>query len=219
MGQVVSVNVGVATASDHAAIKVTGIDKRPAAGPVEIREPGPKGVGGSGLVGDDVCDRRHHGGSDQAVYAYAREDLDEWQALLGRSLGPGVFGENLTTTGLDVTGALLGERWRVGRTCELEVTSPRIPCRTFAGWLGERGWVARFTAHARPGAYFRVRVPGPVRAGDPVVVLDRPDHDVTIGLTFRALTAEAGLLPTLLAAGPHLPEEARRRALRHRDDR
>lgn len=96
---------------------LSGIDKRPVEGLVEVRDPGPKGVGGSGLSGDAVCDLRHHGGSDQAVYAFAREDLDAWERELGgRKLANGVFGENLTTLGLDVSGALIGERWRVGRT-------------------------------------------------------------------------------------------------------
>ena len=203
-----SVNVGAAVASEHADIGVTGIDKRPVSEPVEVRDPGAEG---GGLVGDRVCDARHHGGADQAVYAYAREDLDAWAADLGRPLRSGLFGENLTTLGMDVTGALIGERWRVGEHVVLEVSAPRIPCRTFAGWLGERGWVRTFTRRAVPGAYLRVVRAGHIRAGDPVTVLDRPDHDVTIGLTFRALTNESELLPRLLAADA-LPEELRQRA-------
>src|SRR5215831_5326174 len=108
----VSVNVGAARNSAPSDMGVTGIDKRPVNGPVDVRDPGPKGGGGSGLVGDAVCDVRHHGGHDQAVYAYAREDLDWWQSELGRELRGGVFGENLTTSGVDVSGALVGERWR-----------------------------------------------------------------------------------------------------------
>jgi len=192
---------------------VTGIDKRPTEGPVEVRAPGPKGRGGSGLVGDRVCDLRHHGGDDQAVYAYAREDLDAWAVRLGRSLPDGAFGENLTTTGLDVTGALIGERWQIGAQVELEVATPRIPCRTFAGWLDERGWVKTFTARAVPGAYLRVTKPGFVEAGDPVTVVHRPGHDVTVGLAFRALTTEPHLLPRLLAADA-LPDEAKETARR-----
>jgi MOSC domain-containing protein YiiM len=208
VGSVLSVNLGQAHATTHSDIGVTGIDKRPAAGPVEIRVPGDQG---SGLVGDTIGDLRHHGGDDQAVYAYAREDLDVWEADLGRPLPPGTFGENLTTLGVDVTGALVGERWQVGDEVVLEVSVPRIPCRNFAGWLGERGWVKTFTARAVPGAYLRVVTPGTVRAGDPVTVMHRPDHDVTIGLTFRALTTERDLLPRLLAADT-LPAKVRRKA-------
>ncbi|MGY0059330.1 MOSC domain-containing protein [Streptomyces sp. LZ34] len=191
----------------------TGIDKRPADGPVRVMAPGPKGEAASGLVGDTVSDLRHHGGNDQAVYAYAREDLDAWERELGRELSNGVFGENLTTRGLDVTGARIGERWRIGPELLLEVTSPRIPCRTFAGWLGEERWVKRFTRAAVPGAYLRVLEPGEIRAGDPVEIVHRPDHEVTVGLLFRATTTERALLPRVLAAGDALRPEARETAL------
>ena len=145
------------------------------------------------------------------MYAYAREDLDAWQVDLGRPLGNGVFGENLTTSGLDVNGALVGERWQVGSTCVLEVTSPRIPCRTFAGWLEEQLWVRRFTERGVPGAYLRVISPGSVSAGDPITVVHRPAHDVTIAMMFRALTTDKALQPQLAAAGDALPEPLRSR--------
>lgn len=207
-------NVGRARGTAHSDVGVTGIDKRPAEGIVEIRDPGPKGSGASGIAGDAVCDLRHHGGHDQAVYAYAREDLDAWEDDIGRPLPGGVFGDNLTTRGLDVTGALVGERWLVGERCVLQVTSPRIPCRTFAGWLQDQGWVRRFTLRGAPGAYLRVVAPGPVQAGDPIAVVRRPAHDVTIGLMFRALTIEKDLLPRLLAAGEDLPADTREYVLR-----
>lgn len=209
-----SVNLGVPRSSPATRIGVTGIDKRPVDGPVEVRAPGPRGAEpGSGAVGDHILDLGHHGGDDQALYAYAREDLDEWAAALGRELAGGAFGENLTTRGLDVTGALIGERWRVGPEVLLEVSLPRIPCNTFAHWMDERGWIKRFTERAAPGAYLRVMRAGHIRAGDPVEVVERPDHDVTIGLTFRALTLEPDLLPRLLAAGA-LPEDVLAKARR-----
>ncbi|UQS26416.1 MOSC domain-containing protein [Amycolatopsis thermalba] len=208
-GKVLSVNIGSKREVREADLGVTGIDKRPVEGPVAVAAPGPRGVGGSGVTGDVICDLRHHGGDDQAVYAYAREDLDVWAEELGRDLPPGVFGENLTTMGLDVTGALIGERWRIGESLVLEVTSPRIPCRTFAGWLGERGWVKTFTRRAVPGAYLRVLEPGPVQAGDAVTVLSRPGHGVTIGTAFRAFTTEPALLADL--AGVEALAEADKR--------
>ncbi|MGX1132588.1 MOSC domain-containing protein YiiM [Streptomyces glaucescens] len=187
---------------------LTGIDKRPVDGPVRVAAPGPKGVGASGLAGDAVCHTRHHGGNDQAVYAVAREDLDEWERELGRPLADGAFGENLTTSGLDVSGALIGERWRIGREVVLEITCGRIPCRTFQGHLGEQGWVKRFTLRGAPGAYLRVIEPGEIRAGDPVEIVHRPDHEVTVALQFRAVTTERELLPRLLAAGEALHPES-----------
>jgi MOSC domain-containing protein YiiM len=201
MPSVQSVNIGPAQPTEHSDVHVTGIDKRPVDGPVEVRAPGSKRHGlGSGVVGDAVCDRRHHGGDDQAVYAYAREDLDAWAAALGRPLHDGGFGENLTTTAIDLTAALIGERWRIGPRLVLEVSLPRIPCRTFAGWLAEHGWIRRFTLAVRPGAYLRVVEPGPVQAGDAIDVVERPAHDVTIGVLFRALTREPLLLERVLAA-------------------
>ncbi|MEV0457979.1 MOSC domain-containing protein [Catellatospora methionotrophica] len=212
MGTVLSVNLGRAKRCDAADVGVSAIDKHPVAGPVELRAPGPKDGGlGSGVVGDEICDHRHHGGDDQAVYAYAQEDLDGWMAELGRDIPAGMFGENLTTSGIDVNGARIGERWQVGDEAVLEVSLPRIPCRTFADQMREQGWIRTFTKRALPGAYLRVIVPGRVSQGDPVTVLHRPDHDVTVSLTFRALTLEPDLLPALLAADA-LPEKVRDKA-------
>jgi MOSC domain-containing protein YiiM len=206
--KLLSVNVGQPRPSPWADVKVTGIDKRPTCGPVRVTPAPAKGTGIVGLAGDRVYDVRHHGGPDQAVYAYAREDLDIWAAELDRPLRPGVFGENLTTEGLDVNGALIGERWRVGSGVILEVCQPRIPCRTFAGWLAEAGWVKRFTKAARAGAYLRVIEAGEISTGDPVDIVHRPDHDVSIEVVFRAMTLEPELLPRLLAADA-LPADLR----------
>ncbi|GIJ51926.1 hypothetical protein Val02_88120 [Virgisporangium aliadipatigenens] len=211
MARVLSVNLAVPRSNPAKGVGITGIDKRPADGPVTVRPPGP---GGSGLDGDKIFDVDSHGGADQAVYAYAREDLDAWGAELGQELPGGAFGENLTTAGLAVTDALIGERWRIGPDVVLEVAVPRIPCGTFAHWMAslgaapERGWQKRFTLRAVPGAYLRVVTGGQIRGGDPVEVIERPDHDVTIGITFRALTREAELLPRLrdIAA---LPQDVR----------
>ncbi|MER8013237.1 MOSC domain-containing protein [Streptomyces griseoluteus] len=208
--KLLSVNLGRPRAVPYTdqAEGVTGIDKRPVEGPVRVAAPGPKGVGGSGLAGDAVCELRHHGGDDQAVYAFAREDLDDWERELGRSLSNGFFGENLTTQGLDVSGALIGERWRIGSGVVLEVTSGRVPCRTFQGHMAEPGWVRRFTRKAVTGAYLRVIEPGEIRAGDAVEIVHRPDHGVTAATQFRAVTTERELLPSLLAAGDALHREA-----------
>ena len=201
--KVLTVNVGRPRPNPWKRLPSTGNDKRPVEGPVAESAPGPKGTGAVGLAGDRVYDLKHHGGDDQAVYAYAREDLDHWQVELDRTLANGAFGENLTTEGVDVNSALIGERWRIGSTV-LEVSCPRIPCATFAGWLGERGWLKRFVRAALPGPYLRVIEPGEVTAGDPVTVLSRPGHEVTVALAFRAATTEPELLPLLvdLAAFP-----------------
>jgi MOSC domain-containing protein YiiM len=204
--KVLSVNVGHPRPNPWKEMKLTGIDKRPVEGPVMVRPARAKGLGMVGLAGDKVFDVRNHGGPDMAVYAFAREDLDDWEAQLGQPLSNGMFGENLTTEGADVNGALIGERWRIGAGLVLEVTSPRVPCGTFQGWLDRAGWIKRFTLAARPGAYFRVIEPGEVQAGDPIEIVARPEHDVTVSLSFRALTVEPDLLPRLLRADA-LPRE------------
>jgi MOSC domain-containing protein YiiM len=206
---VLSVNVARVMPNPYKQTSITGIDKRPVLGPVHVRAPGTKAGGaGSGLEGDTIGDRAHHGGDDQAVYAYAREDLDDWQRVLGRNLASGSFGENLTTQGIDVNAALIGERWRIGERVELQITDPRIPCSTFRGWIAERGWLRTFTDAALPGSYLRVLTSGDISAGDRIVVSHRPDHDVTVALVFRAFTREPELLASILAAGD-LPEETR----------
>lgn len=208
--KLLSLNLGRPKVSEHTdqPERLTGIDKRPVDGPVRVAAPGPKGIGASGVAGDAVCHTRHHGGDHQAVYAFAREDLDDWERELGRTLASGAFGENLTTEGLDVSGAKIGERWRIGSEVVLEVTCGRIPCTTFQGHLGEKGWVRRFTRKGAPGAYLRVIEPGEIRAGDPIEIVHRPDHEVTVSFQFRAVTTERELLPRLLAAGDALHPEA-----------
>jgi MOSC domain-containing protein YiiM len=204
--KLVSVNIGRPRPNPWKGLEATGIDKQPVDGPVAVAAPGPKGAGTVGLAGDRVYDVKHHGGFDQAVYAYAREDLDRWEAELGRPLPSGAFGENLTTAGVNVNGALIGERWRVGPDVVLEASCPRIPCATFEGWLARKGWIRRFTQAAVPGAFLRVVEPGDIRAGDQVEIVHRPGHGVTIALVFRAVTLEPDLLPGLLVAEA-LPEE------------
>jgi MOSC domain-containing protein YiiM len=208
--RVLSVNLAVVRPNPYKDDRTTGIDKRPTDDAVHVRAPGTKQDGlGSGLVGDSIGDRRAHGGDDQAVYAYAREDLDHWATVLARDVAGGLFGENLTTLGLDVNGAVVGERWQIGADLVLQVTDPRIPCSTFRGIIGEPGWLRTFTAAALPGAYLRVVAPGDVRAGDPITVVHRPAHGVTVGMVFRAITLEPELLPAILEAGDDLPADTR----------
>jgi MOSC domain-containing protein YiiM len=188
--RVISVNVGRGKDAEWAGrLRRTAIDKRPVAGPVA--------VGKLGLAGDEQVDKDAHGGYDQAVYAYAREDLDWWVERLGRELVNGAFGENITAAGLDVTGALIGEVWRLG-TALVQVTIPRTPCVVFAGWVGEKRWVKRFSDAGRPGAMLRVLEEGVVRAGDPVEVVERPGERVTVAESMAAYYGDASVMERLL---------------------
>jgi MOSC domain-containing protein YiiM len=167
----------------------TAIDKRPITGPVA--------VGPLGLEGDEYADKQHHGGVEQAVYAYAREDLDWWTEQLGRELSNGLFGENVTTAGIDISAALIGETWRIG-TAVVQVTAPRIPCVTFKSWLDEPHWVKRFAAAGRPGAYLRVLTAGVVEAGDDLAVVGAPSEAVTVAESMRAFYGDRDIMARLL---------------------
>jgi len=188
--RVISVNVGRGKDAAWAGqLRRTAIDKRPVPGPVE--------VGWLGLAGDEQSDTENHGGREQALYAYGREDLDWWVERLSRELAGGMFGENITTGGVDVTGTLIGEIWQLG-TAVVQVTSPRIPCVVFAGWLDEHHWVKRFASAGRPGAYLRVLEQGVVQAGDRLEVISRPDERVTIAESMIAYYGDAELMRRLL---------------------
>lgn len=205
----VSVNVGRTVDVPWGKLGRSAIDKRPVDGPVQVHR--------LGLEGDEIADQVFHAGPDQAVYAYAAEDLQAWSHELGRTLAPGQFGENLTTRGIDLTHARAGDRWRVGGAL-LEIAGVRIPCSVFQGFLDEKQWVRRFTQGRRPGPYLRVLEEGPVAAGDAVEVVEQRDHDVTVELLFRALTTERDLIPRL-AQEPRIEPFVARRLGERRNDR
>jgi len=199
MATVVSVNVG---RPQQLSVRrgrplMSAIGKAPVEGRVR--------VAGVNLEGDDQADRRVHGGPDKAVYAYAAEDAAWWAAELGRELAAGAFGENLTTEGLDVSGATVGERWRIG-TVELEVAQPRLPCAKLALRLGEPKMVKRFAEASRPGAYLRILTEGELAAGDHIALLGRPEHGVTVRDVADAILLDEALLARA-AAAPELPAD------------
>ena len=189
--QVVSTNIAVP--HDHSVRRypTTGIDKHPVDA-LEVAAPGPNYGDGSGVSGDFVGDSDFHGGAHKAVYAYAREELDFWETELARPLRSGMFGENLTTSGVVLRDLLIGQQVRVGSAL-LEVSVPRTPCGTFAEWLGERGWVKTWSDRGDCGAYFRVIEPGHIAAGDSLELVGKPSHDVTMGMAFRAKLGDVDL--------------------------
>ncbi|MDQ0922512.1 MOSC domain-containing protein YiiM [Pseudarthrobacter sp. W1I19] len=161
---------------DSSNVGVTAIDKRAVDGPVKVHR--------LGLQGDIQANRVHHGGPDQAIYAYSQADADYWAAELQRELPPGIFGENLRVDGINPTHAVIGELWKIGLDVEVEVTSPRTPCATFQRRMAEPQFVKRFTGEGRVGAYLRVIKVGTIRAGDHIHKLYVPKHGVTVGKWF-----------------------------------
>src|SRR5256885_1356609 len=179
-GKVLSVNVGTVRAFEYNGRPAkSAIWKSPVAGRIAAR--------GVNLEGDDQADRKAHGGPDKSVYAYSIEDLRWWEEKLGRSLQYAEFGENLTTEGVAVNDALVGERWEIG-TVVFEVSEPRIPCWRLGVRMNDKLFARRFSEALRPGAYLRISAEGDVGAKDPIRVVHRPDHDLTVRDVFRIYT-------------------------------
>ena len=208
-GRVLSVNVGTPRELEWLGrVETTSIWKSPVEGRVAVR--------GVNIAGDDQANREFHGGPEKAVYAYAREDTDWWEKELGRSLEHGVFGENLTVQGVDVTGAVVGERWAVGSVV-LEVAQPRIPCWKLGARMGDAAFPVHFAAAGRPGAYLRIVEEGEIGAGDEISVGERPEHGLAVGDVARIFHQERGRARALLGV-PELAEEWREWALKRTGD-
>lgn len=190
MAKVLSVNItsviheGAWTGSEGR----TGIDKRATSQVIRFEN--------DGVAGDVVVDRKHHGGYDKAVYAYAKEDALWWENQVGREITNGAFGENLTTEGIDVNAALIGERWQIGSVI-LEVSEPRIPCRVFAGFWDRPTLIKDFTDAQRPGTYLRIIKEGEIVAGDEIKVIFKPEHAITIRDLFAAKSGERAKISQL----------------------
>lgn len=212
-GRLRSLNIGSERENPAPKRPSTGIFKVPVEGPVQLADPGPRdptAERASGVGGDFIGDRAHHGGRHQAVYAFDRAELDWWAAELDRAIDDGMVGENLTLEGIAVDDAVIGELWEIG-TARLRVTEPRIPCGTFAGVMQEQGWIRLFTQRARSGAYLAVDSPGQIRRDDEVRVVFRPEHGVTVAEAFRARTLERELVERVLEAGEDLSPKLRDR--------
>jgi MOSC domain-containing protein YiiM len=191
VGKVVSINVGTAREFEYAGRPAkSAIWKSPVAGRISAR--------GVNLDGDSQADRKAHGGPDKAVYAYAVEDARWWEQAIGRSLSFGEFGENLTTEGIAVNDALVGERWRIGSTV-LEVSEPRIPCWRLGVRMNDAKFPRRFTEALRPGAYLRIVVEGELGRGDDIRVVEKPEDGVSIRDVFRIYTRDHRDAERLLA--------------------
>lgn len=197
--RLISVNVGLPRQIDTGKRLVeTAIWKAPVEGRVTVRH--------DNLEGDRQADLTVHGGPDKAVYAYAVEEIRLWEDELGRRLGPGAFGENLTTEGVDASGAVLGERWQIGTTL-LEVVQPRLPCFKLGLKMGDPTFLRRFALASRPGAYLKILEEGDLGVGDAVSVdlETRPGHGVTVRMVSDAMLVDHSLIPRVREAPQLLP--------------
>jgi MOSC domain-containing protein YiiM len=203
MAAILSINVGrPRTVAWHGRQVTSAIWKRPVRGPVL--------VDGVNLAGDAQADRRVHGGTDKAVYAYASEDYAWWAAVTG-PIDPGTFGENLTTNGIDLAEAHIGDRWRVG-SAVLEISQPRMPCFKLGIRMGDDDFPARFEAAGRPGAYLRIVSRGLIDVGDSIEIEPARSPAVAIGdLVDDAVTDD---VLRLVVEDARVPRSWRRAATR-----
>jgi MOSC domain-containing protein YiiM len=201
VARIVSVNVGTPRQLSvrRGRPMMSAIVKEPVEGPVKVE--------GVNLAGDAQADLRVHGGPDKAVYAYAREDSDWWARELGREIPDGMFGENLTLEGVDVSNAVIGERWRVG-TVELEVCQPRLPCSKLGLRFQDLKMVKRFGQASRPGAYLRIIAEGELQKGDEVTIRSRPEHGITLANVADAILLDDSLLEHAASASELAPDLA-----------
>lgn len=193
MPQILSLNVSAPEVIGHRRGEpvLSGIRKRPVDGRRAVR--------GVNVDGDGQADRTVHGGPDKAVYAYASEDAAWWAGELGHDVPHGMFGENLTTVGVDCSAAVIGERWRIGTTL-LEVCQPREPCFKLGMVFDDPRMLKRFAQASRPGAYLRILEEGEIGAGDAVEIERRPAHGVTTALVADAILRDHALIPRALQA-------------------
>ncbi|MCW3064081.1 MAG: hypothetical protein JWN32_1253 [Solirubrobacterales bacterium] len=196
----VAVNVGTPRqVSSGKRLITTAIWKEPV--------PGRHAVRGANVEGDDQADRTVHGGPDKAIYSYALEDTAWWEAELGAELGPGAFGENLSTRGVDVSGARVGERWAIGTTL-LEVRQPRFPCFKLGLRMGDPRFPKRFGGANRPGAYLGILEEGEIGAGDRIEIVERPERGLTVADFAHIVLHDHARVGELLGV-PAVPEEWR----------
>ena len=180
--KLVSINVGTPREFEYKGrTAISAIWKSPVSGRIAAK--------GVNLEGDDQADREAHGGFDKAIYTYAMEDLQWWEQQIEQNIEHGQFGENFTTLGVDVNGALVGERWEIGSTI-LEVSEPRIPCWRFGVRMNDKTFPKKFTQALRPGSYLRIIKEGDVGIGDEIKVVEKPNHNLSIQDVFRIYTKD-----------------------------
>lgn len=178
--KIISVNIGTPKEFDYKGrTAISAIWKTPIKGRALAK--------GVNLVGDDQADRQAHGGFDKAVYAYAKEDIRWWEEQIGREIKNGEFGENLTTQGIEVNCAVVGERWAIG-TVVLEVSEPRIPCWRLGVRMNDKTFPKKFTQALRPGPYFRIIKEGELGVGDHINIVEKPQHGLTVRDVFDIYT-------------------------------
>lgn len=201
--KLISINAGKEqTQINKGREEITGIYKMPVSGPVQIIP--------LGIAEDFIGSPKHHGGPDQALYVYGEADYQWWEKELGKKMQPGIFGENLTISGLSCGDFNIGDYLYVGEVT-LQVTGPRIPCGTFATKMEDPQWVKKFSAADRPGFYVRVLKEGMIKAGDDVRVEKYEGETLSLVEVYRGHYNKEGRNEAVLRQHLNSPLVARMR--------
>ena len=202
--KLLSINVGLPRELDWRGKTVrTSIFKTSVSGRIRVTK--------LNLDGDRQSDLSVHGGIDKAVYAYPSEHYAFWQKQFPEMDLPwGIFGENFTTDGLLEDTLYIGDRLKIGSAFFL-VTQPRMPCFKLGIRFGRADMVKRFQHSRRTGFYLAVLQEGEVMAGDPIEVIDRDEHSITVAdvVNLYATDATNQDLLNRVSALPALPESWR----------
>jgi len=187
--KLLSVNIGQQETLDTPNGPVqTGIIKKPVIHKVSVTE--------LGIVGDVIVDTKVHGGRDQALYLYSQEDYDWWSERLGKTLSPGIFGENLTLSSFGDAPLLIGDRLQINDLL-IEISAPRTPCFKLATRVSDAGFIKDFVQAARTGAYARVIKTGEISAGDDIVLIKTPADFPSVSDVFKTCHSKSPDMETV----------------------
>ncbi|MEL0456879.1 MOSC domain-containing protein [Flavobacteriaceae bacterium SZ-1-7] len=183
---------------------VTGIYKTPTNAPIFL--------GKSDVKDDEVTDRKYHGGEFKACYLFSEDYYGYWKNLYPNlKWNWGMFGENLTVSGLDETKIFVGDIYKVGEA-KIQITQPREPCFKLGAKFGNQNILKKFIAHGHPGTYIRVLEEGYVKPGDTFTLVERPENSLTTAQLYHLIFAKTKDKDLLNRATKNnaLPERARK---------
>lgn len=185
--KIVATNIGERKEITYKNKKVsTGIFKYPIDSPIFLDS--------ENVKGDAICDRKYHGGIQQAVYAYSLKHYDFWKPKFPNlDWQFGMFGENLTIDNLDETQIHVGDVFQVGDAV-LEATLQRNPCYKLGVRFNDMAIVKQFWNTTFCGVYFRVIQTGFVKVGNEFKQLKSSKENPTIASLYLNEKIEKGLI-------------------------
>jgi len=178
--QIISTNIAKpVTIQVNGKYETTGIYKKPTKQPIYLEK--------EQVKGDEISDRKVHGGEFKACYLFSADYYPYWKELYPHlDWDWGILGENLTVKGLDETKIYIGDIYKIG-TALVQITQPREPCFKFALKFGSRNILKQFIAHGRPGTYVKVLEEGLATKNDTMTLVKQAKDSLTIAQFFELL--------------------------------